>query len=267
VKADILSVIADSSSPGGIGEKGPTLVRLAWHSSGTYDRMNRTGGSGEGTIRFKEELAHGANAGLDQPVAWLEQVHEANPGLSYADLYTYAGVVAIQAMGGPSIPFRAGRVDALDPSAVQSDGRLPEADAGGPPRTAAALRTVFGRMGFDDKAIVALSGAHALGRCHEANSGYVGPWQGTPTIFSNIYFKLLLKVDWQPDERAAKFQFKDPSGTLMMLPSDLVLTQDENFRPFVEAYAKDKKLFYADFATYFQQLEELGCRGLKPIDA
>ena len=154
--------------------------------------------------------------------------------------------------------------------------------------------------GFDDREIVALSGAHALGRCHAENSGYVGPWQGTPTIFSNIYYKLLLKVNWTPDERAAKFQFKDPSGTIMMLPSDLVLTQDAEFKKFVEAYAKDKKarawvgvrraravrhvacvrfcvcaddvgvcrfvfapqLFYSDFAAAFQKLEELGTSGL-----
>ena len=45
---------------------GPTMVRLAWHSSGTYDKMTKTGGSGGGTIRFKEELAHGGNAGLDK---------------------------------------------------------------------------------------------------------------------------------------------------------------------------------------------------------
>lgn len=73
---------------------GPTLVRLAWHSSGTYDKMTKTGGSGEGTIRFKEELAHGGNAGLaDTAVKWLEPIHEkyANSGLSYADLYTLAG--------------------------------------------------------------------------------------------------------------------------------------------------------------------------------
>lgn len=51
-------------------DKGPTLVRLAWHSSGTYDAMSKTGGSQGGTIRFKEELAHGANAGLDVAVSW-----------------------------------------------------------------------------------------------------------------------------------------------------------------------------------------------------
>ena len=48
---------------------GPTMLRLAWHSSGTYDAMSKTGGSGGGTIRFKEELAHGGNAGLEKMVA------------------------------------------------------------------------------------------------------------------------------------------------------------------------------------------------------
>ena len=205
--------------------------------------MTRTGGSGGGTIRFREELAHGANAGLDAPVAWLEPVHAAHPDVSYADLYTLAGAVAVEAMGGPAVTWRAGRVDALDPSAVTPDGRLPEADAGRPEATAAALRKTFYRMGFDDREIVALSGAHALGRCHAANSGYEGPWQGTPTIFSNIYYKLLLKVNWTEDKtgRTAKFQFQDPSGSLMMLPSDLVLIQDEKFKTKVETYAKDKK--------------------------
>ena len=60
-----------------------------------------------------------------------------------------------------------GRVDALDPSAVTPDGRLPNADSGPPgadPSDAAHLRTIFNRMGFNDSEIVALSGAHALGR-------------------------------------------------------------------------------------------------------
>jgi hypothetical protein len=75
-------------------DKGPTLVRLAWHSSGTYDKMKKDGGSGPGTIRFKEELLHGGNAGLGETaVQWLEPIHTkyADAGLSYADLYTLAG--------------------------------------------------------------------------------------------------------------------------------------------------------------------------------
>ena len=75
-------------------DKGPTLVRLAWHSSGTYDKISKTGGSSGGTIRFTEELAHGGNAGLQATaVKWMEPIHAKynDAGLSYADLYTLGG--------------------------------------------------------------------------------------------------------------------------------------------------------------------------------
>jgi cytochrome c peroxidase len=75
----------------------------------------------------------------------------------------------------------------------------------------------------------------------------------------------LLKVDWTLDERYKQPQFKDPSATLMMLPSDLVLIQDAGFKKYVELYAKDPKLFYADFAQAFQTLEELGTSNLVSI--
>ena len=66
-------------------------------------------------------------------------------------------------------------------------------------KTAAHLREIFGRMGFNDQEIVALAGAHALGRCHADASGYVGPWTPTPTTFNNLYFTLLLNLKWEPN--------------------------------------------------------------------
>jgi cytochrome c peroxidase len=119
---------------------GPLIVRLAWHSSGTYDSISRTGGSSQGTIRFKEELSHGANKGLEKAVTFLEPIYsrfnsEGKGGLSYADLYTLAGVEAIKALGGPAVPWRGGRLDSLDPNDVTPDGRLPSADKGSPKDT------------------------------------------------------------------------------------------------------------------------------------
>jgi len=72
---------------------GPTIVRLSWHSSGTYDKISKTGGSSGGTIRFPEELAHSNNEGLDKPIKWLEPIYKKyqGTGLSHADLYTLAG--------------------------------------------------------------------------------------------------------------------------------------------------------------------------------
>ena len=69
----------------------------------------------------------------------------------------------------------------------------------------------------------------------------------------------------QPDDRYSKLQYRDKSGTLMMLPSDLVLVQDESFKKHVLAYAKDQALFYADFASAFQKLEELGTSSLVAV--
>mmetsp|Transcript_44956 Transcript_44956/g.67667 ORF Transcript_44956/g.67667 Transcript_44956/m.67667 type:complete len:83 (-) Transcript_44956:175-423(-) len=79
-------------------------------------------------------------------------------------------------MGGPQIPWCSGRVD-QPVEAVTADGRLPNADVGKPgadKSDADHLRTIFYRMGFNDQEIVALSGAHALGRCHTTASGYDG---------------------------------------------------------------------------------------------
>lgn len=112
------------------------------------------------------------------------------------------------------------------------------------------------------------AGAHALGRCHAENSGYVGPWTPTPEVFNNLYFTLLLKANWVPDERQKNFQYREASGTLMMLPSDLVLIQDDKFKVYVEEYAKGKKgkaKFFEDFSAAFQKLEELGTKNLYEV--
>jgi cytochrome c peroxidase len=92
-------------------------------------------------------------------------------------------------MGGPAVAWRPGRTDAADGSTCPPDGRLPNADMGQAGKTVQHLRDIFHRMGFTDQEIVALSGAHALGRCHTDRSGYVGPWTRAETTFSNEYFR------------------------------------------------------------------------------
>jgi cytochrome c peroxidase len=159
-----------------------------------------------------------------------------------------------------------GRVDAVDPSAVTPDGRLPNADVGPPgsdPADAAHLRAIFNRMGFDDREIVALSGAHALGRCHATASGYDGPWTATPTTFSNLYFSFLKQVEWTRRDWSGPFQYEDGSGKFMMLPPDLALIKDSKFKKYVNVYAKDQARIFADFSKAFNNMEELGTANLK----
>ncbi|MCO5562932.1 hypothetical protein L7F22_016568 [Adiantum nelumboides] len=76
-----------------------------------------------------------------------------------------AGVVAIKSMGGPDIPWKAGRSDFDDDSLLPPRGRLPDGS-----QAQDHLRHIFYRMGFNDQEIVALSGAHNLGRCHADRS-------------------------------------------------------------------------------------------------
>jgi len=84
------------------------------------------------------------------------------------------------------------------------------------------------------------------------------PWSPTPTTFNNAYFTLLVNLKWEPNTVNGKFQYKDPSGKLMMLPSDIALIQDEGFKKYVELYAKDGKKFNEDFASAFAKLLALG---------
>ncbi|KAL2919103.1 heme peroxidase [Polyrhizophydium stewartii] len=236
------------------GSYGPVLVRLAWHAAGTYDKNTGTGGSNGATMRFNPESAHGANAGLSVARDLLEPIKKRFPQISYSDLWSLAGVVAIQEMGGPTIPWRPGRKDADTSAACTPDGRLPDAS-----QAHDHLRNIFYRMGFNDQEIVALAGAHALGRCHTDRSGYEGPWTFSPTTFSNSYFKLLLSERWVDKKWSGPKQAVDKAtGSLMMLPADLALINDRVFKKHVAEYAKDENKFFADFAAAFKKLEELG---------
>jgi L-ascorbate peroxidase len=213
----------------------PIILRLAWHGAGTYDVESGTGGP-LGTIRFGQELAHGANAGLDIAVNLLQPIKEKFPELSYADFYSLAGCVAVEVTGGPTVPFHPGR---KDHETCPVEGRLPDATKG-----LDHLRCVFVKqMGLTDKDIVALSGAHTLGRCHKDRSGFEGAWTPNPLIFDNSYFKILLEGE------------KDG---LLMLPSDKALLDEPKTRALVELYAKDEDKFFEDYAVSHMKLSELG---------
>ena len=238
--------------------RGPLFVRLAWHASGTYSKHDKSGGSSGGLIRFTPEAGWGANVGLDKARGLLEGVKAKFPALSYADLFILSGVVAVEEMGGPQVPFRPGRKDHDSGKASPPDGRLPAADQGCPGKTVKHVRDVFYRMGFSDREIVALLGAHSLGSCHADRSGYVNPWTNAPTTFSNEYFRELLENKWTIKKWDGPVQYEDPTGKLMMLPADMGLLFDKEFRKYVELYANDADLFAKDFAAAFAKLTELG---------
>lgn len=211
-------------------------------------------------MRYEAEGGDPANAGLQHARVFLEPLKQKHPWITYSDLWTLASVVAVREMGGPDIPWQAGRTDYVDDKKLPPRGRLPDGAQG-----ADHIRFIFGRMGFSDQEIVALSGAHNLGRCHSDRSGFEGAWVNNPTRFSNTYFNLMASRDWREKtlENGVR-QFvhydEDAEEELMMLPTDLALLEDEEFRPWVERYGKDREVFFADFARAFAKLVELGIR-------
>ncbi|KAK4340468.1 hypothetical protein RND71_041930 [Anisodus tanguticus] len=206
-----------------------------WHDAGTYDAKSKTGGP-NGSIRNEEEFTHGANNGLKIALDFCEAVKSKHPKITYADLYQLAGVVAVEVTGGPTIDFVTGRKDS---NISTKEGRLPDGKQGVP-----HLKDVFYRMGLSDKDIVALSGAHTLGRAHPERSGFDGPWTKEPLEFDNSYFVELLKGE---------------SEGLLKLPTDIALLDDPEFRQYVELYAKDEDAFFRDYAISHKKLSELGC--------
>lgn len=239
----------------------PILIRLGWHDAGTYDiniaEFPKRGGA-NGSIRFKPEIDHGANAGLASALALLAPIKSAFPNVSYADLYQLASATAVEIAGGPRIPMKYGRVDAAGPEDCSKEGNLPDA---GPPSPADHLRKVFYRMGLNDQEIVALSGAHTLGRSRPERSGWgkqetkytkSGPglpggssWTVEWLKFDNSYFK---DIKEQTD------------ADLLVLPTDACLFEDEGFKQHAEKYTASQEAFFKDYASAHKKLSELGSK-------
>ncbi|SCV03529.1 LANO_0G04676g1_1 [Lachancea nothofagi CBS 11611] len=240
---------------------GPVLVRLAWHISGTWEKNDNSGGSFGGTYRFKKEMNDPSNKGLQNGFKFLGPVLEQFPWISHGDLYTLGGVTAIQEMQGPKIPWRAGRVDEPEDK-TPDNGRLPDAS-----RDADYVRKFYTRMNFGDREVVALLGAHALGKTHYKNSGFEGPWGAATNVFSNEYYVNLLNEHWKLNKNEAGQMQYDSDKGYMMLPTDMALIQDPKYLKFVKEYANNQDAFFKDFVKAFSKLIENGIEFPKDIKA
>ncbi|MFD4397628.1 catalase/peroxidase HPI [Kitasatospora sp. NPDC058478] len=212
VKRDIETALTTSHAwwPADYGHYGPFIIRMAWHSAGTYRISDGRGGAGAGQQRFAPLNSWPDNASLDKARRLLWPVKKKyGRNLSWADLMILAGNVALESMGFETFGFGGGRVDEWEPdedvywgpettwlgderytgdrqlerplAAVQM-GLIyvnPEGPNGTPDPLAAArdIRETFYRMAMNDEETVALiAGGHTFGKTHGAGpADNVGP--------------------------------------------------------------------------------------------
>ncbi|MGI5207567.1 catalase/peroxidase HPI [Spirillospora sp. CA-108201] len=204
VKQDIAHVLTDSQDwwPADFGNYGPLIIRMAWHSAGTYRVSDGRGGAGAGQQRFAPLNSWPDNASLDKARRVLWPVKKKyGRKISWADLMILAGNVALETMGLKTFGFAGGRRDAWEaeedvfwgpetawldderysgerdlekPLAAVQMGLIyvnPEGPNGNPDPVAAArdIRETFGRMAMNDEETVALiAGGHTFGKTHGA---------------------------------------------------------------------------------------------------
>lgn len=248
----------------------PILLRIAFHDACTYNRNTGTGGA-IGAVHYKAVVEHPANAGLPVAVALLEPIKAAHPLVSWADLFQMSSLVAVELAGGPVLPLRFGRVDAPAPEHADP-GNLPHAapspDHGrfddGSTTPAEHLRRVFtGHAGLTDQDIVALSGAHTLGRAKPTRSGfgkeetkYTKDGPGTPGGSSWTVDWLTFNNDYYRDILAAKEGKGDPE--LLVMPTDAAIFDDAEFAAIGRRFADDQAAFFEAYVEAHVKMSELG---------
>ncbi len=213
VKSDIAAILTTSQDwwPADFGHYGPFMIRMAWHSAGTYRVADGRGGGGTGQQRFAPLSSWPDNGNLDKARRLLWPIKKKyGQSLSWADLMILTGNVALETMGFKTFGFAGGRVDAWEPdndvywgpetewlgderytgerdlenplAAVQMgliyvNPEGPNANPD-PALSAVDIRETFARMAMNDEETVALiAGGHTFGKTHGAGDpeAHVGP--------------------------------------------------------------------------------------------
>jgi len=203
VVKDLTALMTESQDwwPADFGHYGGLMIRMAWHSAGTYRITDGRGGAGAGQQRFAPLNSWPDNANLDKARRLLWPIKQKyGRKLSWADLMILAGNVALESMGFKTFGFAGGRADVWEPEELYwgpegswlGDERYsgerqlaeplgavqmgliyvnPEGPNGNPDPIAAAkdIRETFFRMAMNDEETVALiAGGHSFGKTHGA---------------------------------------------------------------------------------------------------
>lgn len=204
LKQEVLDLMTDSQDwwPADYGHYGPFMIRMAWHSAGTYRVGDGRGGANSGTQRFAPLNSWPDNGNLDKARLLLWPIKKKyGKKISWADLMILAGNCALESMGFKTFGFAGGREDVWEPEQDiywgsegewlgnkerYENGKLegslgaahmgliyvnPEGPNGEPDPVGSAhdIRETFGRMAMNDEETVALvAGGHTFGKAHGA---------------------------------------------------------------------------------------------------
>ncbi|MEZ5788502.1 MAG: catalase/peroxidase HPI [Xanthobacteraceae bacterium] len=218
VLKDLRGLMTESQDwwPADWGHYGGLMIRMAWHSAGTYRITDGRGGAGAGQQRFAPLNSWPDNANLDKARRLLWPIKQKyGRKISWADLMVLAGNAALESMGFKTFGFAGGRKDVWEPEELYwgpegtwlGDERYsgerqleeplaavqmgliyvnPEGPNGKPDPVAAAhdIRETFYRMAMNDEETVALiAGGHTFGKCHGAGDpSMLGPVPEGATI-------------------------------------------------------------------------------------
>jgi len=277
----------------------PIMLRLAWSDCASFDKSIRQWpecGGATGSIRFDREVKCPANSGLIKAIDLLQQVKQEFKTVSWADAIQMAGALAVEVTGGPVVEMRYGRMDAPEVSGQSGASkqkaasaakrqhaplslRLPSAVSPFPDNAPSAdvhIRNTFYRMGFSNKDIVALCGAHTIGRAFKDRSGvcpFTSGDQGA-TIYTRP--TSIAKGDgvsgigmpggcswtknWLQFDNSYFLHTDEADANLLWLPTDKALKECPEFKPHFIKYAKDEKAFFSDYASAHKRMSENGAK-------
>nr|UBZ25209.1 L-ascorbate peroxidase [Chlamydomonas sp. UWO 241] len=209
-------------------------LRLSFHDAGTFSAATKDGGVNASIqYEFDRPESFGLKRGWRLVTTAEDQLKgTVAEGVSRADLVALVGARAVALCGGPVIPVPIGRVDArvADPA-----NRMP-----GENLSAADLKANFAAKGITVREMVALSGAHTIG----------GKGFGQADVFDNAYYTSLLARPWLDKD--------NKMASMIGLPSDHVLPDDEECLPIIQEYANDQAAFFEAFSAAYVKMCGLG---------
>ncbi|MBX3664857.1 MAG: catalase/peroxidase HPI [Burkholderiales bacterium] len=343
LKADLVKLMTDSQLwwPADFGHYGPQIVRMAWHSAGTYRTIDGRGGGGRGQQRFAPLNSWPDNVNIDKTRRLLWPIKQKyGQKISWADLLILAGNVALESMGFRTFGFGGGRQDVWEPDQDVNWGpemkwlgvdakRIDDSkrelagpfgashmgliyvnpegpNASGDYLLAAKdIRATFYRMAMNDEEIVALiAGGHTFGKAHGAapeshkgpepeaapieaqglgwasnyrsghgkdtiSSGLEVTWTTTPARWSNDFFEILFKYEWElvkSPAGAKQWMAKDAPEIIpdahekgkfhkpTMLTTDLTMRFDPEFGKISQRFLGNPQAFAEAFARAWYKL-------------